>query len=44
MTKRALTCCELEGVRELVVEVADSQGVAGAFFGCSVGLLFGVVE
>jgi hypothetical protein len=44
MAERALACCELEGVRDLVVEVADCQGVAAAFLGCRVGLLFGVIE
>lgn len=44
MTERALTCRKLEGVRELVVEVADRQCVTATFFGCSAELLFGVVE
>lgn len=44
LAERALPGSQLEGVRDLVAEVADEEGVSAAFFGEDAGLLGGVVE
>ena len=44
LAERALGCGELEGVGDLVAEVADDECVAAGVFGKDTGLLLGIVE
>jgi hypothetical protein len=44
LAERALGCGELEGVGDLVAEVANDECVAAGVFGKDTGLLLGVVE